>query len=605
MVSTRQMCSGGGTSASEGLSPFGSAGPGSGSGPGMSSGSAVASGSGTGVQDPPESIANRTSVLRRTTSYQGHQGQNQAQGPYRVVSAGSLAESASAVTRHHSYSMQMQRQKSPTATTTSSATGLYDLPNELIEKILSYVDYKKVSNLRLVSHRMNDICMAMLNAAFSRQIKTTLSRFQAIKASMPRRESHRRNHPLACECDIIETCYMRLSLLQMSMGKHIERGHCCFFPGAILDEVQAILNYISITPRLQRPYRVTDELFDLSTMAMEYFKDRIESTLPGLAYFNKDFYTLPTTTKRPALAISSDLEDSATNSPPQNHMVLRKGIRKIKQGMKMYNNQLSVLRTELRNCKRKAAEQSKQLAEQSNLLAEQQKQTLEYANRLDENDKKNEEMSRKFSTLLQELNKCKTELQFWRSKSPATSAICSSCNQKVAPVVPPEDFQVLVNQGVDPEHFIVINDDADAESDVSVGELKEFASPDESTTAKLLAVSTAAKNLKRKMPSESQSNAIASTSKAAEVAQSQSQSVATGNAGAAKAAGGYSPKLFYGNHQRSGVIVSPVSKNMGVVQTADKVAPGSEALEEPEEAKKARRVQKANRYVNTPGKRSK
>jgi len=189
----------------------------------------------------------------------------------------------------------------------------------------------------------------------------------------------------------------------------------------ILDEVQAILNYISITPRLQRPYRVTDELFDLSTMAMEYFKDRIEATLPGLAYFNKDFYTLPTTTKRrkcfdlsqaskklssiskptATLAISSDLEDSASNSPPQNHMVLRKGIRKIKQGMKMYNNQLSVLRTELRTCKRKAAEQSKQLAEQSNLISEQQKQTLEYANRLDENDKKNEEMSRKFSTLLQ------------------------------------------------------------------------------------------------------------------------------------------------------------------------------------------------------------
>lgn len=82
-------------------------------------------------------------------------------------------------------------------------------------------------------------------------------------------------------------------------------------------------------------------------------------------------------------------------------MVLRKGIRKIKQGMKMYNNQLTVLRTELRTCKRKGAEQSKQLAEQQNLLAEQQKQTLEYANRLDENDKKNEEMARKFSTLLQ------------------------------------------------------------------------------------------------------------------------------------------------------------------------------------------------------------
>ncbi|EDV37973.1 uncharacterized protein Dana_GF13725, isoform B [Drosophila ananassae] len=605
MVSTRQMCGSAASGAGTNFAPPLEAASTSGSSSSMSSPNAVSQ---QGAQDP-ESTGARTSVLRRTANYNNNPSQSQSQ----LSSPATLAFSASVVTRHHSYNMQLQRTTSdrmrpaaaaPGGHVTTPTTNLLDLPNELIEKTLSYLDYKKISNLRLVSHRFNDISMAMLNAAFSKQIKTTFSRFQSIKASMPRRESARRNHPLACECDIIETCYMRLSLLQMSMGKHIERGHCCFFPGAILDEVQAILNYISITPRLQRPYRVTDELFDLSTMAMEYFKDRIEPTLPGLAYFNKDFYKLPTTTKRPILAISSDLEDSASNSPPQNHMVLRKGIRKIKQGMKMYNNQLTVLRTELRTCKRKAAEQSKQLAEQQNLLAEQQKQTLEYANRLDENDKKNEEMARKFSTLLQELNKCKTELQFWRSKSPAIPAVCSSCNQKAAPVVPPEDFQVLVNQGVDPEHFIIISEDADGdtESDVSVGELKEFASPDESTTAKLLAVSSAARNLKRKQPSDVPSNAIASTSKAAEAAQSNQQ---------LQTAGGYSPKLFYGNHQRSGVIVSPVSMKLATpsqsaTQTVT-VAPagGTEVTEEPEEAKKARRVQKTSRYVNTAGKRSK
>ena len=100
----------------------------------------------------------------------------------------------------------------------------------------------------------------------------------------------------------------------------------------------------------------------------------------------------------------SEVSDSCSStmpSPPQSNMVLRKGIRKIKQGMKMYNNQLSVLRCELRSCKKKSSEQGKQIAEQQKLLADQQKQTVEYANRLDENDKKNEEMSRKFSTLLQ------------------------------------------------------------------------------------------------------------------------------------------------------------------------------------------------------------
>lgn len=350
-------------------------------------------------------------------------------------------------------------------------------------------------------------------------------------------------------------------------------------------------------------------------------------------------------------------------------MVLRKGIRKIKQGMKMYNNQLSVLRTELRSCKRKAAEQSKQLAEQQNMLAEHQKQTLEYANRLDENDKKNEEMARKFSTLLQvrrqqfphtdcsqilipilfqELNKCKTELQFRRSKSPAIPSVCSSCNQKIAPVLPPEDLQALL----DPENIIINDrgdanaavvadeeDAADVNGGVEVGSMvdKQFASPDESTTAKLLAVNSAAKNLKRKyaaanMDAEcaASSNAIASnvtpsnvnitTTPTTQTATATSSSSSSGNANN----GGYSTKLFYGNNnhqQRSGVIVSPVSMKLSIGSNGNGIGNRLTVEESPMlavppvgvsdiadqvESKKARRVQKANRCVNSAhGKRSK
>lgn len=61
-----------------------------------------------------------------------------------------------------------------------------------------------------------------------------LDRFQMIKVKMPRRESARRNHPLAKECNIVETIEMRLSLLQMTLGKHIERKHVCFFAGEVL-----------------------------------------------------------------------------------------------------------------------------------------------------------------------------------------------------------------------------------------------------------------------------------------------------------------------------------------------------------------------------------
>uniref|UniRef100_A0A1I8NDQ4 Uncharacterized protein n=1 Tax=Musca domestica TaxID=7370 RepID=A0A1I8NDQ4_MUSDO len=577
-------------------------------------------------------ITTTTAATTTTTSHQQHPQQN-INGSHIVV----------------------VRDQQQTTSPSSKATNLLDLPEEVLYTILSYVGFKKTGQLRVVSHKMNDVCMHMLNSTFSKLITKTYNRFQAIKANMPRRESARRNHPLACECDIIETCYMRLSLLQMTFGKHIERGHCCFFPGAILDEVYTILNYIKNTPCLERPYRVTDELFDLSTMAMEYFRDHIEPTLPGIAYFNKEFFKLPTTTKRP-LVIASDLADNSSSlpSPPQSNMVLRKGIRKIKQGMKIYNNQLSVLRNELRTCKRKSAEQGKQIAEQQKLMAEQRKQTLEYANRLDENDKKNEEMARKFSTLLQELNKCKTELQYWRSKSPAIPT-CASCGQKVTPTLPAEDYQALINQGVKPEDIILSlkDTDVDNDSDLSLNDSgcnnlslcnEEFAFPDEQTTAKLLAVNTASRNLKRQhcqlsTPSQAcnvscneqqqQLQHLTEFVDCNEASTSSSAFIATG------VGDGYATRLFYGATHDSGpknvaqhksVIVSPQSQRISVLEHSrnndanDPVPDDNNSLAalnqdkaddvnslmsiSSHETKKARRVQKAARCLNgSSGKR--
>lgn len=80
--------------------------------------------------------------------------------------------------------------------------------------------------------------------------------------------------------------------------------------------------------------------------------------------------------------------------------------------------------------------------------------------------------------------------------------------------MPPEDYQALINQGVKPEDIILnLNDDTDAESDASISDHNlsitgEFAFPDETTTAKLLAVNSATKNLKRQTSSSSSSFSI-------------------------------------------------------------------------------------------------
>ncbi|KAI5723752.1 hypothetical protein M8J76_010449 [Diaphorina citri] len=328
-----------------------------------------------------------------------------------------------------------------------AAINLMQFPTELLEKILLYLDFKHIAALRLVNRRMNTVCGSILSTTFNRLQSTMLARFQSIKSKMPRRESARRQHPLACESDIVEMLHMRLALLQMSFGKHIERQHCCFFAGEILDEIYRIIHYIKTTPRLARPYKVTDELFDLSTMAMEYFKEKIEPTLPEITYFGTDFMDIAgpfPSSKNDSIACGSDAGgcgfestlELSPRSPPQSNMVLRKRIHKIKQGMKRYSSQLTLMKRDLKLCKVK--------------LVDQTKTVVEYATRLDEYDKKNEETSRKFSQVLQELNKCKTELQFFRSKFPFNPD-CTCSGPAVAtdaPLIAPDLSQVLSPQAM-------------------------------------------------------------------------------------------------------------------------------------------------------------
>ena len=84
--------------------------------------------------------------------------------------------------------------------------------------------------------------------------------------------------------------------LRVNMVKSMQHKYLCEYQFLIvfqiLDEVYRILHYIKVTPKLARPYKVTDELFDLSTMAMEYFKEHIEPTLPEIPYFGADFLDL-------------------------------------------------------------------------------------------------------------------------------------------------------------------------------------------------------------------------------------------------------------------------------------------------------------------------
>lgn len=71
-----------------------------------------------------------------------------------------------------------------------------------------------------------------------------------------------------------------------------------------------------------------------------------------------------------------------------------------------------------------------------------------------------------FKFSLQEANKCKTELQYWRSKSPATT-VSNPFGHLAA--VPPENLQAIVDIGIRAENFN-LSAEIDKENPVQINE---------------------------------------------------------------------------------------------------------------------------------------
>lgn len=290
--------------------------------------------------------------------------------------------------------------------------------------------------------------------------------FQTIKSQMPRRESARRKHALTHEYDIMETLNMRLTLLQMTFHKHIKQSHCCFFAGEVLDEVHRILAYLRKTPILVRAHKVTDELFDLSTMAMEYFKEFIEPYLPDINYIG-DYHLYDPYTSSPSSSVAAannsigsidaqsfdaisgennsfydqlltdvdnDFLDPASEDGTNTNNVdtSNNRIKFLEKRYKYQASKLKNIKSELKICKRKL---------NKNVATVKRYQTM-----FDDYERKFETMDQKLETVMEELTKCRSEMQFLWSKPtdserPSSSYSSSSQNNNNT-----EEYQNQLNK---------------------------------------------------------------------------------------------------------------------------------------------------------------
>lgn len=154
-----------------------------------------------------------------------------------------------------------------------------DLPDCMIEQVFDLLTYDEIAKKRIICKKIDRVCQSLLNRGFMKMIKRHNANLKAIKSQLPRRESERRNHPLAKHSDILACIETRISMLSMTYSKYIDKDLCCFIPGKVIDEVFNILKLIESTSKPLRAHEVLQELRDISSMAIEHFDENIAHRL--------------------------------------------------------------------------------------------------------------------------------------------------------------------------------------------------------------------------------------------------------------------------------------------------------------------------------------
>ncbi|EFX70553.1 hypothetical protein DAPPUDRAFT_61180 [Daphnia pulex] len=156
---------------------------------------------------------------------------------------------------------------------------LLSLHDDVFLEILSYLSYDEVAKLRLVGRHFNEVCQKILNKGFLSFQRYHSRCLKEVKAKLPRRESERRLHPLANHIDILKGIEIRLSHLSTTYYKYAVAGMFCFIPGKVLDECYRVLREVVVHKNPPKSYELLQELRDISSMAVEHFKEHIDPTM--------------------------------------------------------------------------------------------------------------------------------------------------------------------------------------------------------------------------------------------------------------------------------------------------------------------------------------
>ncbi|PIK38789.1 putative F-box only protein 28-like [Apostichopus japonicus] len=269
------------------------------------------------------------------------------------------------------------------------------MPDDILTMVMALLSYDEISQLRVVCHRFNRICQRLLNQGLQKLERYHGDCLKKLKAQLPRRESERRQHPLARHCDILSAVETRLSLLAMTYSKYIDLKVCCFIPGKVIDEAMHVLTLVMESKEAPRTHDLLQELRDISSMAMEHFDEKIA---PGLKRKLGEGQTVNVNTIGAALSLK-DLPKAATLMPSTSGRQLGK----MQSTLKAANYNFSDLVKEMKVLKAQVAELRKVRHEQDKKITQQQQIVVELTSKITSQNERITEQERKMALLEQQL----------------------------------------------------------------------------------------------------------------------------------------------------------------------------------------------------------
>lgn len=266
---------------------------------------------------------------------------------------------------------------------------LLNLPDGILDKILSCMSYDDIARQRVVCRKFDQVCKTQLNKGFLAVERYHAVCLKNVKAQLPRRESERRMHPMFRHCEILTAVETRLSMLSMTFMRYVDIKLCCFIPGKVIDEIFRVLRHVMTSTSQLRAHELLQELRDISSMAMERFDEkvvpRLKQHLQSTPNRNCHSVTIAgpsnlslmpsrvsaMSVDKAKLANDFSKMQSQSKHNKKNVDSLKKTVRRLQLKLKRHSVQLSRQNARLR-------EQAQKLREQDTVIAEMKRHMQEW-----------------------------------------------------------------------------------------------------------------------------------------------------------------------------------------------------------------------------------